>query len=67
MCLEAQCLLKEELVTSHFTSEHEQAHEAANTDWLMHCNLPFYLSLEQLVLLPHHTAITVLSDADRQY
>lgn len=67
MCLEAQCLLKEELVTSHFTTEHEQAHEAANTDWLMHCNLLFYLSLEQLVLLQHHTAITVLSDADRQH
>lgn len=67
MCLEAQCLLKEELVTSHFTTEHEQAHEAANTDWLMHCNLSFYLGLEQLVPLQHHTAITVLSDADRQY
>lgn len=67
MCLEAQCLLKEELVTSHFTSEHEQAHEAANTDGLMHCNLWFYLSLEQLVLLQPHTAIAVFSDADRQY
>lgn len=33
----------------------------------MHCNLSFYLSLEQLVLLQHHTAITVLSDAGRQY
>lgn len=67
MCLEAQYLLKEKLVTSHFTTEHEQAHEAANTDWLMHCNLSFYLSLEQFVLLQYHTAITVLSDAGRQY
>lgn len=67
MCLEAQCLLKEELVTSHFISEHEQAHEAANINWLTHCNLSLFLSLEQLVLLQHHTAIKVLSDADRQY
>lgn len=31
MCLEAQCSFKE-LVTCHFTTEHEQTHKAANTD-----------------------------------
>lgn len=49
MCLKAQCSFKEDIVTSHFTTEHEQTYKAANTYQLMRCKLSFCLSLEQLV------------------